>query len=136
MPEFNLWAVLTAALASFVLGGLWYSPMLFGKAWQRETGLSDEKLAGGNMALIFGLAFVLCVAAAFVFAMFLGPRPPLALGLGAGASAGLFWVSSSFGINYLFERKSLKLFLINAGYHTLQFTLIGLILALWPVPAA
>jgi hypothetical protein len=135
MPEFNLWAVLTAALASFVLGGLWYSPMLFGKAWQRETGLSDEKLAGGNMALIFGVAFVLCVAAAFVFAMFLGPRPPLALGLGAGASAGLFWVSSSFGINYLFERKSLKLFLINAGYHTLQFTLIGLILALWPVPA-
>jgi hypothetical protein len=135
MPEFNLWAVLTAALASFVLGGLWYSPMLFGKAWQRETGLSDEKLAGGNMALIFGVAFVLCLAAAFVFAMFLGPRPPLALGLGAGASAGLFWVSSSFGINYLFERKSLKLFLINAGYHTLQFTLIGLILALWPTPS-
>ncbi len=136
MPEFNIWAVLVAAVASFVLGGLWYSPMLFGKAWQRETGLSDEKLAGGNMALIFGVAFVLCVAAAFVFAMFLGPRPPLALGLGAGASAGLFWVSSSFGINYLFERKSLKLFFINAGYHTLQFTLIGLILALWPVPAA
>ncbi len=135
MPEFNLWAVLTAALASFVLGGLWYSPMLFGKAWQRETGLSDEKLAGGNMALIFGVAFVLSLAAAFVFAMFLGPRPPLALGLGAGASAGLFWVSSSFGINYLFERKSLKLFLINAGYHTLQFTLIGLILALWPTPS-
>ena len=50
MPEFNIWAVLVAALASFVLGGLWYSPMLFGKAWQRETGLSDEKLAGGNMA--------------------------------------------------------------------------------------
>lgn len=136
MPEFNIWAVLVAALASFVLGGLWYSPLLFGKAWQRETGLSDEKLAGGNMAMIFGTAFVLCLAAAFVFAMFLGPRPPLALGLGAGASAGLFWVSSSFGINYLFERKSLRLFLINGGYHTLQFTLIGLILALWPVPAA
>jgi hypothetical protein len=132
MPEYNIWAVLTAAVASFVLGGLWYSPMLFGKAWQRQTGLSDDQLKNGNMALIFGLAFVLSLAAAFVFAMFLGPRPPLALGLGAGASAGLFWVSSSFGINYLFERKSLKLFLINGGYHTLQFTLIGLILALWP----
>lgn len=132
MPEFNILAVLTAAATSFVLGGLWYSPMLFGKAWQRQTGLSDEQLRGGNMALIFGLSFVLSLAAALVFAMFLGPRPPLALGLGAGASAGLFWVSSSFGINYLFERKSLKLFLINAGYHTLQFTLIGLILALWP----
>ena len=136
MPEFNVWAVLTAAVASFVLGGLWYSPMLFAKAWQREAGLSDEQVQNGNMGLIFGLAFVLCLIASFVFAMFLGPRPPLALGLGAGFAAGLCWVGASFGINYLFERKSLKLFLINGGYHTLQFTVIGLILALWPVADA
>ena len=134
MPEFNIWAVLTAAIASFVLGGLWYSPVMFAKSWQREAGLTDEQLKSGNMVMIFGLSFILCLAASFVFAMFLGPRPPLALGLGAGFSAGLFWVSASFGVNYLFERKSLKLFLINAGYHTLQFTIIGLILALWPVP--
>ena len=131
MPEFNVWAVLAAAASGFVLGGLWYSPALFGRAWQREIGLSDEQLAKANMALIFGLSFVLCLIASFVFAMFLGPRPPLALGLGAGFSAGLCWVGASFGINYLFERKSLKLFFINAGYHTVQFTLIGLILALW-----
>jgi hypothetical protein len=136
MPDINLWAVLAAAVASFVLGGLWYSPLLFAKAWQRETGLSDEQLAKANMALIFGLAFLLCLIAAFVFAMFLGPRPSLALGLGAGFSAGLCWVASSFGINYLFERKSVKLFLINGGYHTLQFTLIGVILSLLPGSAA
>ena len=136
MPEFNLWAILVAALASFLLGGLWYSPLLFAKAWQREAGLSDEQIRSANMGLIFGLAFVLCLIASFVFAMFLGPRPPLALGLGAGFAAGLCWVSASFGINYLFERKSLKLFLINGGYHTLQFTLIGLILALWPAAPA
>lgn len=132
MPEINVWAVLVAALSGFVLGGLWYSPLLFGKAWQREVGLSDEQLAKGSMALIFGTTFVLCVVASAVFAMFLGPRPSLALGVGAGFAAGLCWVSASFGINYLFEHKSLKLFLINAGYHTLQFTLIGLVLALWP----
>jgi hypothetical protein len=132
MPEFNLWAVITAAVSSFLLGGLWYSPLLFGKGWQREAGLSDAQVQGGNMALIFGLSLLLSLIASFVFAMFLGPRPPLALGLGAGFSAGLCWVSASFGINYLFERKSLKLFLINGGYHTLQFTLIGLIIALWP----
>lgn len=136
MPEFNVWAVLAAAVSGFVLGGLWYSPMLFGRAWQREAGLSDEQLKGANMGLVFGLSFVLCAIASFVFAMFLGPRPPLALGLGAGFAAGLCWVGASFGINYLFERKSFKLFAINAGYHTLQFTLIGLILALWPVKEA
>ncbi len=131
MPEVNVLAILAAALASFVLGGLWYSPMLFAKAWQREAGVSDAQMRNANMGLIFGLAFVLSLVAAFVFALFLGPRPPMALGLGAGFSAGLCWVASSFGINYLFERRSFKLFLINGGYHTLQFTLIGLILALW-----
>ena len=132
MPEINWLAVLIAAFGSFLLGGLWYSPVLFGKAWQRETGLTDEKLKQGNMAMIFGLSFVLALLAAWNFANFLGPRPSLALGLGAGASAGLLWVAGSFGINYLFERKSLKLFLINGGYHTLQFTIIGLVLALMP----
>jgi len=132
MPEFNILAVLLAAAVSFVLGGMWYSPLLFAKAWQRESGVTDEQLKNTNVAMIFGLSFVLCLVAALVFALFLGPRPPLALGLGAGFSAGLCWVASSFGINYLFERRSLKLFLINGGYHTLQFTLIGLILALWP----
>jgi hypothetical protein len=84
-----------------------------------------------NKARIFGFAFVLSLIAALVFALFLGPRPPMALGLGAGFAAGLCWVAASFGINYLFERRSLKLFLINGGYHTLQFTIIGLLLALW-----
>ncbi|MCB1569737.1 MAG: DUF1761 domain-containing protein [Dokdonella sp.] len=132
MPEFNIWAVLVAAVSAFVLGGLWYSPMLFGKPWQREAGVSEEQMKNANMGLIFGLAFVLSLVASLVFALFLGPRPPVSLGLGAGFAAGLCWVGASFGINYLFERKSLKLFLINAGYHTVQFTIIGLVLALWP----
>lgn len=131
MPEVNYLAVIAAAIATFALGGLWYSPALFGKAWQREAGVTEEKMKSANMALIFGLTFVLSLIAAWVFALFLGPRPPMALGLGAGFSAGLCWVAASLGINYLFERKSLKLWLINGGYHTLQFTIIGLILALW-----
>lgn len=61
-----------------------------------------------------------------------GPRPSLALGFGAGFSAGLLWVAGSFGINYLFERRSFKLFCINGGYHTLQFAIFGLVLALLP----
>jgi hypothetical protein len=132
MPEVNYLAVALAALASFILGGLWYSPALFGKVWQREAGVTDERMKNSNMGLIFGLAFVLCAIASWVFAIFLGPRPPMGLGLGAGFATGLCWVAASFGINYLFERRSLKLFLINGGYHTVQFTLIGLILVLLP----
>jgi hypothetical protein len=130
MPEVSYLAVIAAAVASFALGGVWYSPLLFSKAWQRESGVTDAQMQGANMALIFGTTFVLCLLASFVFAMFLGPRPSINLGMGAGVAAGVFWVASSFGINYLFERKSMKLFLINAGYHALQFTIIGLVLAL------
>ena len=60
MPEVNWIAIVVAAVASFLLGGLWYSPVLFGKAWQRETGLTDEQLKKGNMAKIFGLVAAFC----------------------------------------------------------------------------
>ncbi|HET7334681.1 MAG TPA: DUF1761 domain-containing protein [Rhizomicrobium sp.] len=129
--QINYLAVIAAAGSVFVLGGIWYS-LLFGKIWQREIGLSDADIKNANMVMIFGGSFVLSLIASFVFAMFLGPNPPLMLALGAGFAAGAGWVATSFGINYLFARRSLKLFAIDGGYHTLQFTLIGLILGLWP----
>lgn len=130
MPSVNWVAVLLCAISSIALGGIWYSPALFAKPWQRAAGLSDEQAKSGNMAVILSSAFALSLVAAFVFAMFLGRQMPLAGALGAGFSAGLCWVAASFGINYLFERRSLTLWLINGGYHTLQFTLFGLILGL------
>lgn len=128
MPDVNLIAVLLCGVSSLVLGGIWYSPALFAKPWQRAAGLSDEQAQSGNMAMIFGSAFLLSLAAAYVFAMFLGRNFGFGPAIGAGASAGLCWVAGSFGINYLFERRPLNLWLINGGYHTLQFTLFGLIL--------
>ena len=125
MPEVNYLAVTVAAVASFLFGGLWYSNALFGKAWQREAGVTDEQLKSGNMLKIFGLSLVLSLLASWMFATFLGPRPKTADGFIYGFSAGLFWVAASFGMNYLFERRSFKLFCINGGYHTVQFTVIG-----------
>ncbi|WP_247711153.1 DUF1761 domain-containing protein [Qipengyuania vesicularis] len=127
--EINWIAIVVAGVSAFVLGGLWYGP-LFGKAWQAETGLSDEQLKSGNPAKIYGISLVLSLLAAFVFAMFLGPDQPLEFAVGVGFAAGFAWVAASFGINYLFEHKSMKLWLINGGYHTLQFTLYGLVLGL------
>ncbi len=130
MPDVNWLAVLAAALSAFLLGGLWYSPALFGKAWQRGAGLSDEQLAGGNPGKIYGGSFVLSLVAAATFAMFLG-KLPVGTATAYGLCAGLAWVAASFGINYLFERRSFRHFLVNGGYHTLQFTLYGVILGAW-----
>ena len=52
-------------------------------------------------------------------------------GLGVGFVVGLFFVATSFGINYAFARRSLKLWMIDAGYHIVQFSLYGVILGAW-----
>ena len=54
----NYFAVLVAALVTFVIGGIWYSPAVFGKAWMQENGFTEESLKNRNMAKIFGLSFV------------------------------------------------------------------------------
>ena len=130
MPELNWLAVIAAAASAFLLGGLWYSKAMFLKAWQRGSGLTDDQMQKGHPAMIFGGAFLLSLVSAATFAMFLG-KLPVGEATAYGFCAGLCWVAASFGINYLFERKTFTLFLVNGGYHTVQFTLYGLILGLW-----
>ena len=130
MRAFEWLPSLIAALSAFALGGLWYSPLLFGKAWQREAGLSDEQLAGANRLRTFGVSFLLCLLAAIAFSMVITPEAGFFMAFHSGVGIGLFWVATSFGVNYLFEQRSLKLWLINAGYHSLQFTLYGLVFGL------
>jgi hypothetical protein len=126
-----MWAALAAGVASMILGALWYSPALFGKAWRAASGVTEAQANSANRAKTLGAAFVLAVIGAAVFAMFLGPRPAPMFATAAGLAAGLCWVAGSFGINYLFEQRPLRLFLINGGYHTLQYTLIGAVLGVW-----
>src|SRR4051812_31423988 len=83
MPDVNPIGVLLCGISSMVLGALWYSPWLFASAWQREVGLSDEQLQGANMGKIYGLAFLLSLIAAYVFAMFLGHDMGLLAATGA-----------------------------------------------------
>jgi hypothetical protein len=130
MPHVSYVGVLVAALSAFVLGGVWYSPMLFANAWLHEIGKTKEQLGTRKMGVVFGGAFVLAFITAWVFAMFLGPTVTVGFGAAAGFAAGLCWVSTSFGTSYLFEGRSLKLWLINAGYFTLMFTIMGGLLGL------
>ena len=127
--DFNWVAAIAAAVSSFVLGGIWYGP-LFKRAWCREAGI-DPDTAPKHPARIFATAFVCSLLAALMFANFLPPTATAADGLGAGFVVGLFFVAMSFGINYAFAQRSLKLWMIDAGYHIVQFCLYGLILGAW-----
>jgi hypothetical protein len=130
MRAFEWLPSLISALSAFILGGLWYSSLLFGKTWQKEAGLSDEQLAETNRLKVFGISFILCLVAAIAFSMVITPEASFFMAFHSGVGIGLFWIATSFGVNYLFEQRSLKLWLINAGYHSLQFTLYGLIFGL------
>ncbi len=127
----NFYAIGVSALSSFALGGLWYSPLVFGKAWMKETGITEESAKSKNMARVFGLAFIASLVIAFNLAMFLGSSSTLETGAFYGFLAGFGWVAMCFGINDLFEQRSFKLFAINAGYHTVGFTIMGAILGVW-----
>lgn len=129
--DLNYWAILVAALSTFLIGGLWYSPAVFGKAWMKENGFTEDDLKKGNMAKIFGLAFFLGLIAAINLAMFMGPESDPTMGALWGFLAGFGWVATFVGTHYLFERKSIKLFLINAGYSVVALTVMGVIIAAW-----
>lgn len=129
MPTVNWLAVLAATAAAFGLGGLWYS-LLFPKSWQRAAGVSDEALANASMPLIFGLAFVFTFAMATNLAFFVAGAD-LTMTLAYSLAAGFGWSALGLGVVALFERRAPAYFLINGGYLTLKFLLMGLILGLW-----
>jgi hypothetical protein len=127
----NPLAIAAAAALSFLIGGVWYSPLLFARRWQQAAGLSDEQLKSGGMGRIFGLSFVCSLVMAANLAAFLGAKATVGFGLAAGAATGIGWVAMAFAINDLFERRPLVLWLINAGYHVVTLTLMGGLLAWW-----
>ena len=129
----NWLAILVAGIAAWALGALWYSPVLFGKAWQKESGLTEENIKNANMPLIFGTSAVMMIIMSAGLAMFFeGDDTMNAMkGLHMGLLTGLVFVATSTAINYLYQRKSFKLWLIDAAYQVLLLALAGAILGAW-----
>lgn len=128
----NWMAVIVAALSTFVVGGLWFSPLLFVKTWMAESGMTEEKSKQANMVKVFGGSFLLSLFAAINLAMYFG-NTVVTAGEGAlyGFLTGFGFVSMAIGVIYLFEQRSFKLFLINAGYQIVTFTIMGAIIGVW-----
>ena len=124
----NWLAIIIAAVSSFAIGSVWYSPLLFAKRWMKEIGFTSESTKGANMPKIFGLSFLLMLFASFNLAMFIGSDAGAVFGTMAGFLAGLGWVFTMTGVTYLFERKSFALLLINGGYSTVSLTVMGLLI--------
>ncbi|HKO98424.1 MAG TPA: DUF1761 domain-containing protein [Pyrinomonadaceae bacterium] len=128
----NYFAVFAAALSTFILGGLWYSPMLFGKAWMRANNFSDNDLQSFSKARMFGWSFVFSLIMALNLAMFLAaPDTNVTWGMAAGGLAGFGWVAMAIAVVGMFENKSWAYILINGGYMTVAFVVMGAIIGAW-----
>ncbi len=127
----NWLAIIVAAVSAFILGSLWYSPLMFVKRWMKETGITEESTKNTNMTKIFSLAFILSFIASFFLAMFIGVNAGAVFGALAGFMAGIGWVFTFMGIIYLFESRSLAHFLINSLYSVAALTLMGFIIGIW-----
>ena len=125
--------IMVAAVLMFILGGIWYSPMLFAHAWSRETGITEHKPTPKSMLRFSAVLLVFLLLSAAILACILTswlPGHNWRHGLAVGFLGGVL-AAAVVGMNTLFERKSLKLFLINAGYYLVGFCLMGVIVALF-----
>lgn len=127
LATLNWLAIIAATASAFVLGGIWYGP-IFGKAWMAEFGFNEEELAKRHPGKVFGSAILLTFLAASVLAVIIGPMPTLMKGVHWGLIIGIGPVSMLMGVNYSFEQRSIKLFMINALYATLSLVIMGAII--------
>jgi hypothetical protein len=128
----NHFAVAVSAISSLVIGGIWYSPIVFFNAWKKESGLSDEQIKNTNMLKTYGITLILSLIMSYNLAFFLGDaKTDWQWGLTAGFLAGFGWAALSFAVIGLFELRSFKYMLINGGFITVWFSLIGFILGIW-----
>lgn len=128
----NHFAVIVCAIANLALGALWYSPAMFYHAWKKENGLTDEQLKKLNPPKVYGLSFILALLISYNMAFFWGDdKTDMAWGTTAGFLAGFGFSALIFTIIGLFEMRSWKYILINGGFITLYFTIVGFILGVW-----
>ena len=127
MANANLLAILIAAACGFLVGGIWYGP-LFGKAWQREIGMSDDELKSANMLKIYGTTFLFSLLSAVFLGHLLSHFDSdfhRTMMISVGIALG--FIAPAIGTNYLFGRKSGKLFAIDAGYWVAFYAAMGLV---------
>ena len=139
----NVGAVLVAAIAAWVIGALWYGP-LFGKPWRKEMGVPEGgPPPGAAMAKSLVINFVGLLIMSFVFMHdVLVFRPSVWI---AGQADAPSWVYGLFGAVFIwlgyivpvllntvaFEKRTWKLFGINAAYQLVALLAMGMILSYW-----
>lgn len=135
----NLWPVLVAAVATMVVGFLWYSPLLFARPWMvlmgydpnDKTKLEEMRKSAGKS---YAISFVASLVSAFVLAKVIDVTTvnSALYGMKVGFAMWLGFVTTVQLTGVLFAKQPAKLYLINTGYQLVCYLAMGAILAVWP----
>ena len=136
----NFIAVLVAAVVGMVIGGLWYSPLLFAKQWMAWSGKTPADLEAAKkkgMTLAYVLMFVGTFLMAYVLhhALVFASAYLNVSGAWAGMTAGFWnWLGFIAPVTLgtvLWDGKPWKLWMLNNVYYLLVLLIMGVILAVW-----
>ena len=158
--EINFLALFIAALSTLVVGFVWYNPKVFGTIWMKESGMTEEKMQGRNMLLVFGVSLVYAFFISLVLQMLtvhqtgalgmVGGDPSIAKpsyvafmsdygmafrtfkhGALHGFLTGIFFALPIVGTNALFEKRSFKYTFVTGGFWIVCFMIMGGIICAW-----
>ena len=134
IPTINYLAVFVAAVASIVIGSFWYSPVLFGKIWMRESKISmPKKVDKAEMSKTYIIALGTSLVTAYILAHFVDYVEVTTM---STALVLAFWIWLGFYVTtemgaVLWEKKSWTMYLVKVGYHLVNLGVMATILALW-----
>jgi hypothetical protein len=128
--HFNVWAYIVAGIVYYLIGWLWYSPVLFVKPWSREAGVQMQGGKSPVLPMICQLVSTFLFVLGIYMVVMLGNFEGVKGGLIAGISIALFFVLPVNSGNLFFKNKVL-LFWIESGYQAAGSLVCALILAIW-----
>ena len=136
LSQLNYLAVIVTAVAGFLIGWLWYSPVLFAKPWKAEMKITEEAMqaiAQKGMAGFLIKGFLYTLISTFALAVLIASRGSLNAmkGAGIGTFVGLLIVGMRLLNSAVWEQRSVRLMAINVGHETVLFTVQGAILGEW-----
>lgn len=134
--QINYIAVTVSAIVFFFVGSAWFSPLLFTSMWLQELKQHNvvikEPTAAvltTKMLLTFAANFVTSLAMAYLVA--LTASTTITSGLCLGIIAAVGFTLTSIGSVFIWEGRSLRLFLIDAGYPAVGIILSAILLSIW-----
>jgi hypothetical protein len=128
----NWFAIAVSVISYFVVGGLWYSPLLFVNAWLKMSGVDKQVFDAGLPKALFGDLFS---AVAIALALNQVIRWSGTTGVGLGLLVALIiwvgFVASVLLTQVTYEHRPFAFFAISATYRLISLLAMGAILSLW-----